>query len=152
MVASGTQKRKQGDMLGRAHKNVTPVVRAVGGLPRRWHLVEPGKAKRGSHPKRRGTASQEGTPPWAGMSLHIRSTEGRSVSPGGGRGGVGRLPLNPGVCPSGSISGSSSILSAQGELPPWAERACFVGGEEGEDLGGDPVSLLEIEGWLSGVA
>lgn len=75
----------------------------------------------------------------------VRESRGRT----GGCGGLDRLPLNPGVCPSGSISESSSIFAGQGEPPPWAERACFVGGEEGGDMGGDSMSLFEIKGWLS---
>lgn len=72
------------------------------------------EGKKGSHPKSRGTASQEGTQPWAGMNLAHSCPEGRSESPGGGRGGVDRFQLNLKVCPSGSISEFSSIFSTGG--------------------------------------
>lgn len=61
MMASGTQKRKQGDTLGRTHENVAPVVRAVRRAPeevafgraREGEKGQPSKEPRDSkHPRR----------------------------------------------------------------------------------------------------
>lgn len=73
VMASGTQKRKQGDTLGRTHENVAPVVRAVRRAPEVVAFGRAGRRKGAAIQRAKGQqASQEGTQPWAGMTAHSR--------------------------------------------------------------------------------
>lgn len=95
MVASGTQKRKQGDMLGRAHENVAPVVRAVRRAPEE---VAFGRAREGEkgHPSKAPRDSIPGGHTALGRDEPAHSQHRRKVSESRRRTGRGgQAPTQP---------------------------------------------------------